>query len=167
MTKKEFNQVLKERVFVPNMMKSAVNSLNPPQDGLAIAMAFDKNFENDDYPVAVTGPGAYLTIEDLGRWGQTLFEAETLLINFAKPPLNKLCANGFGKNQSAFGNVKFVDGRATEIFHDGSHLNFHSVFYVDRIKQRIIIVLSNNKANNDIFSIRDKILDLLNEQTKN
>lgn len=163
-TKKEFNQVIKERVFIPNMMKSAVNSLNPPQDGFAIAMAFNKNFKNDHFPVAVTGPGVYLTIEDLGRWGQTLFEAETLLMDFAKPPLNNRYKNGFGKNQSAFGNVKFVDGRVTEIFHDGSHLNFHSVFYVDRTKQRIIIVLSNNKANNDIFSLRDKILDLLNEQ---
>ena len=166
-TKKEFNQVLTERVFIPNMMKSAVNTLNPPQDGLAIALAFNKNFKNDHFPVAVTGPGVYLTIEDLGRWGRELFKAEALLTNFAKPPLNSLYKNCFGKTQSPFGNVKFFDGRATEIFHDGSHLNFHSIFYVDRTKQRIIIVLSNNKANNDIFSLRSKILELLNKYDDN
>lgn len=166
-TEKEFDRALKERVFIPNMMKSAINSLNPPHDGLPTASAFDKNLVNDNYPVAITGPGVYLTIDDLGRWGRVLFKAEALLTDFAQPPLNSLYKNGFGKTQSPFGNVKFVNGRATEIFHDGSHLNFHSVFYVDRIKERIIIVFSNNKANNDIFSLRSKILDLLNEHDNN
>ncbi|WP_435273673.1 serine hydrolase [Psychrobium sp. nBUS_13] len=35
-TKKEFNQVLKERVFIPNMMKNAVNSLSRLQFALEL-----------------------------------------------------------------------------------------------------------------------------------
>lgn len=166
-SKKDFNSYLKNKIFSPLKMCNSENNLNIPKGPLPIAKAFGSGGKEDDFPVYITGPSVYTTASDLFKWALSvenniIFDLSSFN-EMARPFSLKTNLEGFTIQQSAFGNIKYSGDEVTAIFHNGSHLNFHSILYSEKLKKRIIIILSNNKVNNKIFHISNNIIDLLDD----
>lgn len=164
-SKTSFEQYLQNKVFSPLQMHNTENDLNIPKGSLPNAKAFGSGGKEDDFPAFVTGPSVYTTVSDLFKWilairNNTIFDLASFN-EMAKPFSFKANSDGFTLQQSAFGNIKYSGDEVTALFHNGSHLNFHSILYYDKLKNRVIIIFSNNKVNNKIFGIGNNIIELL------
>lgn len=167
-SKKAFEQYLFETIFSPVNMTHTENSLNIPQNSLPTAKAFDSDGKEDNYPVSITGPSVYTNVDDLFKWVLSIENNQLLDIEsfslIAKPLSLETNSHGFTLQQSSFGSLKYRGDEVSVIFHDGSHINFHSVLYFDKIKKGVVLILSNNKSDSKIFSIGNEIIGLLNNE---
>lgn len=166
-TNKRFDQLLNNEIFLPLKMHKTENSLNKPLGSIATARAFGVDGKEDDFPAFVTGPSIYSTVNDLFNWTQSLNNNSLIdqvsLNRLMKPFSLETNSDGFTLQQSAFGSIKYKDDSVVAIFHNGSHLNFHSILYIDKLKNRTILILSNNKANSKIFDLSNSILEILDK----
>ncbi len=167
-SKKSFDEYLYETVFSPVKMTHTENSLNIPQNSLPTAKAFDSAGKEDDYPVAISGPSVYTTVDDLFKWVLSIENNQLIdlitLKSMAKPFSLETNSHGFTLQQSAFGSLKYRGEEVAAIFHDGSHINFHSVLYFDKVNKKVVLIMSNNKSDSKIFSISNEIILLLNNE---
>jgi CubicO group peptidase (beta-lactamase class C family) len=161
-----FAEYLSKTIFLPLKMSSTENNLNIPKSLLPTARAFDGNAKNDHYPLMLTGPSIYTTVTDLFKWARSvnnnvLIDSEGLRF-MAKSLSSDTNSHGFTTQQAGFGSVKYNGNNIAVIFHDGSHINFHSVLYIDKLQKHTVIILSNNKSDNNIFNLGNNIISYLN-----
>lgn len=164
-SKKAFEQYFYETIFSPVKMIHTENTLNIPQSSLPTAKTFDSDGKEDDYQVAITGPSIYTNVDDLFKWvlsieNNQLIDIKSLAL-ITKPLSFETNSHGFTLQQSAFGSLKYQGKEVAAIFHDCSHLNFHSILYFDKVNKIVVLILSNNKSDSKTFSIGNRIISLL------
>jgi CubicO group peptidase (beta-lactamase class C family) len=135
-----FNDYVRQHIFKPCRMKTALLNAGPAVPLLARAFNAERKEDSTDMPV--TGV-AYTTARDLLAWSQCLhggrlIERESL----------QLLGRGFEPANGALGLTTWAGDRLVAHAHDGQSRNFEALMRVDLAANSTVIMLSNSKRQN-------------------
>lgn len=149
-----FNEFVQEKMFKPCAMDHA--TLDPVQTDAFVAKSFNDQHRQDPLTVPISG-WASVTLDDFYKWAQCI--AHFRLIS---PASTKEILIPFSPgNQSGLGGGSMNGDSMISHIHDGSAYNYQALLTCHVPKGRFIILMSNNKQDNEyeIAGAIEAILD--------
>ncbi len=160
-TKQPFSEYVKENLFLPFGLKSAIiHPKVPYSDRSLMAIPFDENYKEDAYKATISGVIFSLSAKDLQNWITNLHAFKIIKKESLKFLSEK--ADFWGNIQSPLGNVTWKNGRIKEHWHHGEAGNFECVvkrFYDG--KDVLIIIVQANRKRKNVIDISDEIKSIL------
>lgn len=115
-----------------------------------------------DYPTAINGVTIYTTPADLIRWELALLDGKALS---GSSVVNVIAQHPISARQNHseydFGKFTMNNGDVATIEHDGSNPSHHVLKYTHIANRLTIVAMSSDGNKQILYSLRDKIEDLL------
>jgi len=161
-TKQPFSEYVKENLFLPYGLNSAIIHKEVPYATKdLIAIPFDENFIEDAYKVSISGAIFSLSAKDLQNWLTNLHAFK--IINKTSLQFLSEEADFFGNIQSPLGAVIWENGIVKEHYHHGETGNYEClVKRFNNGNDTLIIIVQANQKNKNVFDISDEIKEILN-----
>ena len=162
-TGKPYEEVLKEKIFVPLGMNSSGLEDNEPiiekrASGYEKGLVDFSNTEFLDMSMVYSSGALYSTVEDLYKWDQGLYTDELLSEKYKEimfTPFLQRYAYGWGVSTSEF------DGKDRKILRHTGGINGFNTVIIRIVDDKHLIVLLNNYSPCNLSKISKGIADIL------
>ena len=153
-TGESFATFFKKNILIPSGMLHTFNKIHIDNN--------PASFVNGDMPSAILGVTMYSTASDLYRFEKALWSG--LLVNKHSMEKGLSAHHLSGNDERAYfdfgGFTKDNTGKLTQVMHDGSNENQHTLKVSDFDKELIVIIISNDGRKLTPFELNDYVLNL-------
>ena len=152
-TNAPFATFFKNNILIPSGMLQTLNKIHIDND--------PASFVYGDIPSAILGVTMYSTVLDLYRFEKALWGGLLVSKTALKKGLTPhLLSGDYERTYFDFGwFTKNASGEITEMTHDGSNANQHSLKVSDFDKGLIVIIMSNDSRKSTPFELSDYVLN--------
>ena len=153
-TGESFATFFKKNILIPSGMLHTFNKIHIDNN--------PASFVNGDMPSAILGVTMYSTASDLYRFEKALWSG--LFVNKHSMEKGLSAHHLSGNDERAYfdfgGFTKDNTGKLTQVMHDGSNENQHTLKVSDFDKELIVIIISNDGRKLTPFELNDYVLNL-------
>jgi len=153
-TGESFATFFKNNILIPSGMLHTFNKIHIDNE--------PASFVNGDMPSAILGVTMYSTALDLYRFEKALWSG--LLVNKHSMEKGLSAHHLSGDHERTYfdfgGFTKDNTGKITQVMHDGSNENQHTLKVSDFDKDLIVIIMSNDGRKLTPFELNDYVLNL-------
>lgn len=133
--------------------------MDPTTKDPLIARSYNNEQKEDALTMPLTGT-AYLTIDDLFKWSESLNQ-----FNILKPAALRVLLTAADKDKSGpFGKATMQGDQLITHVHSSISGNYQTLLAVNTLKGRTVVLMSNNK-NIDLHDLNTAIQSILEEKT--
>lgn len=151
-----FTDFVLQKILKPIGIKNGL--LDPTNQVPLMAKAFDNNFKQDGLEVPISG-WTCLNLDDFYSWMQAIKN-----FSLIKPASTREILIPFGPDkQAGLGDGSMIGNRLITHIHDGTAMHYQALAITDADNGRTIILLSNQKQNNN-YEIADAIKAILDNK---
>lgn len=155
----DFNTYVKEEIFKPLGMKHTyIAEAFPYTDRTLKAIPYNKEFKEDNTPIALSGVLINTTAKDLIIWMQKLDDFK--LISKSSVQLLSQTAIEGDNVQAPLGRVVWEHNKLISHTHHGKSGNYEAI--IKRYKKHgVMVVLLTNQANSNVHDISEELYQLV------